>query len=101
MAVGDPEAAGEEKLDEKALKSVAAATGGNYYRAEDRDELEGIYKQLDSLDTRDIETETYRRRRELYFYPLGAAIILSLAFVLLTLWFSYARPTASLQEEPA
>ncbi len=43
VAVGDPAAAGEDKLDEGALKDVADVTGGGFYRALDRAQLADIY----------------------------------------------------------
>ena len=36
VAIGDPAAVGEDKLDEAALRDVAQATGGGFYRAMDR-----------------------------------------------------------------
>ncbi|MCK5915058.1 MAG: VWA domain-containing protein, partial [Deltaproteobacteria bacterium] len=51
VAVGDPEAAGEEKLDEKTLKNVAHTTDGHYFWAGDRKELEIIYEKIDALST--------------------------------------------------
>jgi len=78
VAVGDPQAVGEEKLDEKTLKSVAATTGGYFFRAADRRELEEIYVKIDKLSTHKIETMSYRPRIDLYFWPLGLAVVLSL-----------------------
>jgi len=78
VAVGDPEAVGEEKLDEKTLQSVATTTGGYFFRAEDREELEKIYEKIDSLSTHDIETTSYRPRIDMYHWPLGLAVVLSL-----------------------
>lgn len=78
VAVGDPQAAGEEKLDEKTLQSVAKITDGYYFWAGDRRELEKIYEKIDELSTHEIETTSYRPRLDLYFYPLGLAIVLSL-----------------------
>jgi Ca-activated chloride channel family protein len=49
VAVGDPQAAGEDALDEATLEKVAASTGGLYSHAGDRDELEAIYDRLDGL----------------------------------------------------
>ena len=77
VGVGDPTAAGEELLDEETLKAVAAATGGTYYFAGDRDTLAGIYDELDKIGTRDIETESYRPRIDLFFWPLAAFLLLS------------------------
>ncbi len=78
VAVGDPEAVGEEKLDEKTLQSVASATDGYFFRAEDRVELEKIYEKIDDLSSHKIETMSYRPRIDLYYWPLGLAIVLSL-----------------------
>ncbi|WP_395697809.1 vWA domain-containing protein [Methylocella sp.] len=79
VAVGDPAAAGEEKLDEESLKEVAATTGGGYYRALDRDELAGIYRRLDAIEARKIETVSFQPRLELYWAPLAALALLSMA----------------------
>ena len=66
VAVGDPTAAGEEKLDEETLKTVAATTGGQYYHANDRVALAGIYTQLDALPTRPVQTLSHRPRLDLF-----------------------------------
>ena len=78
VAIGDPTAAGEEKLDEAALKDVASATGGGFYRALDRAELEGIYTRLDQVETRKVDIVTYQPRSDLYWTPLLAMIVLAL-----------------------
>lgn len=86
VAVGDPTAAGEDKLDEEALKQVAQATGGGFYRALDREQLEDIYRRLDEIETRKIDTVTFRPKRDVYWVPLAAVLTLSLlmrAFLLL------------------
>jgi len=80
IGVGDPGATGEEKLDEEALTAVAATTGGRYFHAEDRDELEDIYTELDTIDTREVEAETYRPRTDLFHWPLGAFMVFGLFF---------------------
>jgi Ca-activated chloride channel family protein len=80
IGVGDPVAAGEEKLDERALRNVAQATGGLYLHASDSDELQQIYTELDRLDTREIETLSYQPRLELYHWPLAAFLLSSLLF---------------------
>jgi len=80
VGVGDPAATGEEKLDEEALRAVAATTSGRYFHAADRDELEEIYTELDRIDTREVEAETYRPRTDLFHWPLAAFLLLGLAF---------------------
>ena len=78
VAVGDPSTVGEDKLDEETLKSIAGTTGGAYFHANDRGQLEGIYQRLDELETRKVETISYRPRRDLYFWPLGAGLALTM-----------------------
>jgi len=80
VAVGNPEAAGEEKLDEETLKAIAATTGGQYYWAGDRRELEEIYQRIDEMSTHEIETISYRPKRDLYFWPLGVVVVMSLLY---------------------
>jgi Ca-activated chloride channel family protein len=80
VGVGDPTATGEEKLDEEALTAVASTTGGRYFHAADRDELEEIYAELDRIDTREVEAETYRPRTDLFHWPLAAFMFFGLIF---------------------
>lgn len=80
IGVGDPTHAGEEALDEAVLKGVATTTGGSYFHAADRAELERIYAELDELAPRKVETLSYQPRRELFYWPLGAALLLSLLY---------------------
>lgn len=80
VAVGDPAAAGEEKLDETTLKYIAEKTGGEYFWAGNTEELENIYDRLDKLAARKSETISYRPKQELFFFPLGAVFIFSLIY---------------------
>lgn len=80
IGVGDPTSVGEEKLDEEALKSVASITGGRYFHAADRDELQGIYTELDRIDTREVETATYRPRIDLFHWLLASFVILGFCY---------------------
>jgi Ca-activated chloride channel family protein len=79
VAVGDPKAAGEDKLDEETLKQVAATTGGTYSHGGNRAELEAIYRRLDELPTREAQTISHRPRRDLFHWPLAAGLVLSFA----------------------
>lgn len=94
IAMGDPEAAGEQALDEETLQAVAATTGGGYYHAADRSELEQVYAELDRLTPRRVESLSYRPEQELYYWPLGFAIVLSL------LYFGLAELRSRLQQVP-
>lgn len=85
VAVGDPEAAGEDKLDEDVLKGVSAATGGGYYRALDRQKLAEIYTKLDAVETRKVDSVSFQPKVELYWLPLAGLAILTMLFQALRL----------------
>lgn len=89
VAMGDPEAAGEQALDEQALAEIAGVTGGGYYHASDRAELEGIYETLDGLNPRKVESRSYRPVREMFHWPLSLA---ALASLLLFLFMEFVPP---------
>ena len=93
VAVGDPTAAGEDKLDEETVRAVAAATGGRYSHAGDREALARIYDDLDKLRTREAETVSHRPRLDLFYWPLGAALLFSLAYHLAWAIRAAARST--------
>ncbi|WP_243312976.1 VWA domain-containing protein [Fundidesulfovibrio agrisoli] len=78
VAVGDPTAVGEQKLDVRTLKDVAATTGGSYFWAGDGAGLENIYKDIDKLGTHQVQSVSYRPKADLYHWPLGAALLLSM-----------------------
>lgn len=79
VAIGDPTTVGEEKLDEAALRDVAQSSRGSYFFAADRRELAGIYDELDRIETRQVKVISHRPRRDLFHWPLLAALLLWLA----------------------
>lgn len=81
VAMGDPEAAGEQALDEETLQTVANVTGGQFFHAGDRSGLEGVYAALDDMNPRRVETRSYRPRHELFQWPLGFATVLSMLMI--------------------
>ncbi|MHC4561092.1 MAG: vWA domain-containing protein [Planctomycetota bacterium] len=50
VAIGDPETTGEQKLEETTLQEIASQTGGRFYRAMDREQLDQIYQDLEQLE---------------------------------------------------
>lgn len=86
VAIGDPTTVGEEKLDVDTLRAVAQTSGGSYFFAADRQQLAGIYDELDRIETRQVKVVSHRPRRDLFYWPLLAALLLSVgekAFALL------------------
>jgi Ca-activated chloride channel family protein len=64
-------------LDEKTLIKIAESTGGYYYRARNAEELENIYKRLDELEPTESDKHYFRPRKELFYWPLTIALVLS------------------------
>lgn len=65
-------------LDEATLKAIAEATGGRYFRARSREDLEAVYDRLDELEPVADESHVVRPVTALYPWPLGVALLLSL-----------------------
>ena len=82
IAIGDPAAVGEQALDEKTLENIATITGGGYFHANDRQELEDIYTRLDELNPRQVETQSYRPLTDLFEWPLAASMLLTLFYIM-------------------
>lgn len=73
-------------LDEKLLQDIAAQTGGSYFRAKDTEGLESIYGQLDELEPRKSESDYFRPMRSLFFWPLGAALLITFLMASRSAW---------------
>lgn len=67
------------EIDEELLKSIAAETGGSYYRATDNKKLEAIYKEIDTLERTEVEEIRYTKYNEEFrifvFWALGALLL--------------------------
>ena len=72
-------------LDEKTLTAIATKTGGRYFRARDTNELKKIYSILNTLEPTEKESQHFRPISALYYWPLGAALILMLLLSLIKL----------------
>ncbi len=67
------------ELDETTLTAIAEKTGGRYFRARDSAGLMEIYQLLDELEPVATEEDVFRPVRELYVWPLGATLAITLA----------------------
>ena len=65
-------------VDEETLAEVAATTGGRYFRATDAESLASIYREIDELETTEIEVRNFTRYTELFHVPLAAGLLLLL-----------------------
>ena len=66
-----------QDLDEVTLKKIADETGGRYFRARDVAGLARIYAAIDRLEPVKDKPTTIRPSIALFYWPLGAALILT------------------------
>lgn len=94
VGVGDPDATGEDRLDEASLREIAERTGGAYFFAADETALQGVYERIDALAPRALETLSYRPRQSLAHLPLAAAALIGLLALAALHWRSRRGATA-------
>lgn len=70
-------------VDERALQYVAEQTGGQYFRARDARDLAKIYGLIDELEPLERDVQVFRPVAALFWWPLAAALLLSLLGLLL------------------
>jgi len=76
IGIGDPSASGEAKVNLQSLQEIASATGGRFFRAEDRNALDQVYDTLDKLTPHQVKTLSHQPKRDLFWWPLGVAMAL-------------------------
>lgn len=90
-------AMGGAQIDEPTLEAIAQTTGGRFFRARDLRGLQAIYVALDELEPAVSEDKTFRPVRDLFQWPLGAALLLSALIGILRLGFSLRQTAHSSQ----
>jgi len=91
IAIGDPGGSGDDQVDLKSLEEIAQVTGGSFFRGDDRQELDMIYRKLDELAPQNYESFSYRPRRPLYHWPLAVAMALTGLFYLVIFTWTFAK----------
>lgn len=80
IAIGNPKATGEEKVDVKLMRSISTITGGQFFLGQDQKQLADVYATLDRITPKNYKTQSYRPKRQLFMYPLGATVLLVLGY---------------------
>ncbi len=71
------------EIDEATLKQIATTTGGNYFRATDKENLVKIFEEIDQLEKTKIQVKEFSSKEEEYrIWALLALLALCLEFVL-------------------
>ena len=67
-------------LDEPTMRAIAEKTGGKYFRARNLEELNEIHQELNRLEPIESERESYRPVKDLFYWPLALALLISFAW---------------------
>jgi Ca-activated chloride channel family protein len=70
--------ASKSDIDVESLKRIAKLTNGQFFQANDTQQLSEIYQYINQLESIEHEVFNYRNRSELYVWPLGLAFLISL-----------------------
>ncbi len=76
-------------IDEALLSRIAKETGGQFFRAKDKQALQNTYQQIDKLEKTKVETITTVKNEEMFLPLLLAA--LAFLFVEMVLKFTFFR----------
>lgn len=89
---GAPDAMQALPPDEEALKAAASTTGGRYFRARTAAEMRAALAEIGKLEPPPTAPSAFTPVTDLFFWPLGAAVLLSLALAALLQMPAGARP---------
>ncbi|QIV95244.1 VWA domain-containing protein [Allofrancisella frigidaquae] len=78
-----------EDLDTSVLKEIAQMTKGKFFRAQNSQDLQKIYQEIDKLEPVESDKTVVRPITYLYPWSLGAALLLS--FIVSTIWLKRRR----------
>lgn len=73
----------ESSVNDDLLGRMASSTGGKYFRATREDALEGVFREIDSLEKTKVEVNRYTRYTEKFPPWLIAGVMLYLAGLML------------------
>lgn len=88
IGIGDPHATGDAKVDLATLQAISRTTGGQFFRADDRQALQQVYATLDRLTPHKVQTFSHQPKRDLFVWPLGVGAAALLASQLLAVAWS-------------
>jgi Ca-activated chloride channel family protein len=85
-----PARAGSD-FDPATLERIAEMTGGRFFSAHAREQLEEIYAELDRLEPSERDERSLTPRRSLYMWPAAGALLLSFGLAAAPLLSAGAR----------
>ncbi len=74
----------QSDIDEESLKTIAKETGGRFFHAQNRKELDAVYEEIDRMEKTEVKTEVFTHYNERFDLFAAAAIALLAAEALLS-----------------
>lgn len=68
----------QKEFDAKLLQTIASQTNGKMFAADNKEKLQEVYQELDTLEPSTIRSQHYLNKQMLYSYPLAMAILILL-----------------------
>ena len=75
------------EIDIETLKNISNETGGQFFRATDKEALSNIYKEINNLERSEIEVKNFTEHRELFRWFLIPALLLATTYFMLKRYF--------------
>jgi len=70
-------------IDEETLQKIAQQTGAKYYRADNAENFQAIYSQIDKLEKTEAQIKKFAHHRELFAWIISPGLGLLLLEILL------------------
>ena len=70
-------------IDEETLQKISELTGGKYYRADNAENFQKIYAEIDQLEKTEAEVQKFARHTELFAWLIALGLVLLTAEVTL------------------
>jgi Ca-activated chloride channel family protein len=86
IGIGNPDAAGEERVDFEVLREMAKKASGKFFTPDDQESLLRVYQEIDSSVVRETKTLSFRPEHSLIYWPTGiACMVILLSYLILLL----------------
>lgn len=73
------------EIDEQTMTKISTETGGQYFRAQENDELDAVYQDIDKMERTKFSVKQFSRRSELFEpFAIAALFVLLLEILLRT-----------------
>lgn len=78
IAIGDPSAVGEEKVDLAVLEKMSDITQGASFQALDSEELKQVYNDINTMEPELFDSISFRPRTSIHHYPIIIIVLIYL-----------------------